>query len=78
MQQGKASVVTDEIDTFTEQGVKLRSGRELEADLIVTATGLNLLLLGGLEVTVDGRRVDFALRDSGGAGPPAATVVTAP
>jgi monooxygenase len=60
MRQGQASVVTDQIDTFTEKGLKLRSGAELEADLIVTATGLNLLLLGGLEATVDGARVDFA------------------
>src|SRR5439155_1606862 len=60
MRQGRASVVTDQIETFTEKGLKLRSGAELEADLIVTATGLNLLLLGGLEATVDGVRVDFA------------------
>jgi len=60
MQAGRASVVTDQIETFTETGLKLRSGTELAADLIVTATGLNLLLLGGLEVTVDGARVDFA------------------
>jgi len=59
MRQGRVSVVTDQIETFTEKGLKLRSGAELEADLIVTATGLNLLLLGGLEVTVDGARVDF-------------------
>jgi monooxygenase len=59
MRQGLASVVTDQIETFTEKGLRLRSGAELEADLIVTATGLNLLLLGGLEVTVDGARVDF-------------------
>jgi cation diffusion facilitator CzcD-associated flavoprotein CzcO len=60
MRQGRASVVTDQIETFTEKGLKLRSGAELEADLIVTATGLNLLLLGGLEVAVDGVRVDFS------------------
>src|SRR5256712_7455876 len=60
MRQGRASVVTDQIETFTEKGLKLRSGAELEADLVVTATGLNLLLLGGLEATVDGVRVDFA------------------
>ena len=46
--------------TFTEKGLTLRSGAELEADVVVTATGLNLLLLGGLEVTVDGTRVEFA------------------
>jgi cation diffusion facilitator CzcD-associated flavoprotein CzcO len=60
MRDGRASVVTDQIETFTERGLKLRSGAELEADLIVTATGLNLLPLGGLEATVDGVRVDFA------------------
>src|SRR5437764_6517962 len=60
MRHGRASVVTDRIEAFTEKGLKLRSGAELEADLIVTATGLNLLLLGGLEASVDGVRVDFA------------------
>jgi monooxygenase len=60
MRQGRASIATDQIETFTEKGLKLRSGAELEADIIVTATGLNLLLLGGLEATVDGARVDFA------------------
>ena len=57
---GRASVVTDHIETFTERGIQLRSGKELEADLIVTATGLNLQLLGGLEVTVDSERIDFS------------------
>ncbi|WP_291848361.1 NAD(P)/FAD-dependent oxidoreductase [Bradyrhizobium sp.] len=56
----RASVVTSEIDTFTRSGIKLRDGSELEADIIVTATGLNLQVLGGLEVVVDGRAVDFA------------------
>jgi cation diffusion facilitator CzcD-associated flavoprotein CzcO len=52
--KGSASVVTDHIDTFTETGIKLRSGAELPADVIVTATGLNLLALGGIELAVDG------------------------
>jgi monooxygenase len=56
--QGKASVVTDEIETFTEQGLKLRSGAEVAADIIVTATGLNLVALGGIALTVDGHVVD--------------------
>ena len=60
LKTGRASVVTDHIDRFTERGIRLRSGGELEADLIVTATGLNLQLLGGLEVTVDGERTDFS------------------
>jgi monooxygenase len=57
---GRASVVTDHIETFTEKGLKLASGAELEADLIVTATGLNLLPLGGMEIAVDGREVELA------------------
>ena len=59
IKSGKAEVVTDRIDTFTEQGILLESGRELSADLIVTATGLNLLLLGGVEFLVDDRAVEF-------------------
>ncbi|HEX2494900.1 MAG TPA: NAD(P)/FAD-dependent oxidoreductase [Steroidobacter sp.] len=55
-----ASIVTDHLETFTEKGLKLRSGKELEADLIVTATGLELLALGGLQASVDGRNVDFS------------------
>jgi monooxygenase len=55
--EGRASVVTDHIDTFTEGGIKLRSGAELQADVVVTATGLNLLALGGIELAVDGREV---------------------
>jgi monooxygenase len=58
IKQGRASVVTSEIDTFTEKGIKLKDGSELEADIIVTATGLNLQVLGGLEISVDGRKVD--------------------
>lgn len=60
LRSGKASVVTDHIETFTEQGLKLRSGAELAADLIVTATGLNLLALGDLQLSVDGRPVELA------------------
>jgi monooxygenase len=51
---GRAEVVTDQIDTFTEHGLLLRSGTELEADLIVTATGFSLQWLGGVEMDVDG------------------------
>jgi monooxygenase len=54
---GQASVVTDHIDTFTENGIKLRSGAEIEADLVVTATGLNLLPLAGVSYDVDGRPI---------------------
>jgi cation diffusion facilitator CzcD-associated flavoprotein CzcO len=59
IRSGKASVVTDQIDTFTEKGLKLRSGAELDADIIVTATGLKLILLGGLTVSVDGVPADL-------------------
>ena len=52
------SVVTDRIECFTEQGIRLASGAELPADLIVTATGLRMKFLGGLELSVDGARVD--------------------
>jgi cation diffusion facilitator CzcD-associated flavoprotein CzcO len=51
-------VVTDEIDTFTPDGIRLRSGEELPADLVVTATGLQMVALGKIELTVDGNRVD--------------------
>ena len=57
---GRASVVTDQIDAFTPGGLRLRSGAELEADIVVTATGLNLLALGGMQIVVDGRDVDIA------------------
>jgi cation diffusion facilitator CzcD-associated flavoprotein CzcO len=57
IRRGTASVVTDRITTFTERGVLLASGRELEADVIVTATGLNVQALAGLALSVDGRPV---------------------
>ncbi|MGO8906154.1 MAG: flavin-containing monooxygenase [Solirubrobacteraceae bacterium] len=56
---GRASVVTDRIETFTEKGLLLASGAELEADVIVTATGLNMLALGGIELSVDGRAIEL-------------------
>jgi len=55
-----ASIVTDEIETFTAKGLRLKSGAELEADLIVTATGLNLEVLGGVGLAVEGKAVDLA------------------
>jgi cation diffusion facilitator CzcD-associated flavoprotein CzcO len=58
IRSGKAEVVTDHIETFTERGLRLRSGTELEADIVVTATGLKLRFLGGIEVVVDGERVE--------------------
>jgi monooxygenase len=57
---GRASVVTDHIETFTEKGITLRSGAQLEADLVVTATGLDLIAFGGMQLSVDGREVDLA------------------
>jgi cation diffusion facilitator CzcD-associated flavoprotein CzcO len=57
IRKGRASVVTDRNERFTERGIRLASGRELEADIIVTATGLNLLALGGLRLSVDGNAV---------------------
>ena len=60
IREGRASVVTDEIETFTEAGIKTRSGEELAADLIVTATGLELQPLGNIAYRVDGEPVDVA------------------
>jgi cation diffusion facilitator CzcD-associated flavoprotein CzcO len=57
---GRASVVTGTIETFTEHGVRLDDGRELPADIIITATGLKLLAFGGVELVVDGRAVDIS------------------
>jgi monooxygenase len=58
IKSGRASVVTDQIETFTERGILLKSGKELEADIIVTATGLTMQAFGGMELTVDKQRVD--------------------
>jgi cation diffusion facilitator CzcD-associated flavoprotein CzcO len=57
---GKASVVTDHIDRFTEKGILLKSGEVLEADIIVTATGFNLSILGDITFEIDGKPLDFA------------------
>ena len=60
LRDGHASVVTDEIDAFTETGIRLRSGTQLDADIIVTATGLNAKLYAGMTLVVDGRPVELA------------------
>lgn len=60
IRSGKAAVVTDHIETFTEQGLRLRSGAEIAADLIVTATGLDLQALGDMQLLVDGQAVQLA------------------
>ncbi len=59
---GSASVVTDHVKEFTEDGLLLESGNELEADIIITATGLELLFLGGINISVDGEAVDPSSR----------------
>ena len=60
LRDGTASIVTDTIETFTETGIRLTSGEELEADIVVSATGLTLLPFGGLELSVDGEKVDVS------------------
>ena len=60
MKSGKASVVTDHIDQFTETGIKLKSGEELTADIIIKATGLNLQFLNGIDVKVDNSQINIS------------------
>jgi len=60
LRSGKARMVTGQIDSFTPEGIRLQSGEQLAADIIVSATGLKLLLLGGMHLRVDGREVDLA------------------
>ncbi|HYC56066.1 MAG TPA: NAD(P)/FAD-dependent oxidoreductase [Candidatus Binatia bacterium] len=60
IKRGTASVVTGHVETFTEKGIRLTDGREVEADIVVTATGLVLEVVGGMQVDVDGERVDFS------------------
>lgn len=60
LKEGSASVITDQIARFTEKGILLKSGKELEADIIVTATGLRLKVLGGLALTVDGSEINLS------------------
>ncbi len=62
LREGKATMVTDTIETFTEQGIRLASGEELEADVVVSATGFNLSVLGDVAFTVDDEPVDFTER----------------
>jgi cation diffusion facilitator CzcD-associated flavoprotein CzcO len=57
---GKASVVTDEIETFTERGIQLKSGEALDADIIVTATGFHLNVMGDIDFAIDGKKLDWA------------------
>ena len=60
LRSGKTQVVTEHIECFTPNGLRLKSGHELEADIIVTATGLNMQLMGGAEFYIDDRPIDFA------------------
>jgi cation diffusion facilitator CzcD-associated flavoprotein CzcO len=60
LRSGKASVVTDQIDRFNTKGIQLRSGQELEADIVVTATGFNMSVMGDIAFAVDDRPVNFA------------------
>lgn len=60
IRERRASIVTDQIETFTETGLLLESGKQLDADIIVTATGLNLKLMAGLQLIVDGEPVDLS------------------
>ena len=60
IKDGKASVVTDHIARFDETGIQLQSGNRIDADIIVTATGLNLVTLGEMSFSVDGQTVDFS------------------
>ncbi len=59
IREGRADIVTDRIDRFTATGIRLASGAELDADIVVTATGLELVPLGGVRLTVDGRGVEL-------------------
>ena len=59
---GQASVVTDQISTFTEDGIRLASGQELKADIVITATGLQLQVLGGTQLTIDRKPCDISQR----------------
>jgi monooxygenase len=58
IREGRASVVTNHVDRFTETGIRLKDGSELAADMIVTATGLNLKVMGGVALTVDGKAIE--------------------
>tara|TARA_R110001632_G_scaffold6324_1_gene25705 strand:+ start:46309 stop:47751 length:1443 start_codon:yes stop_codon:yes gene_type:complete len=60
LKQGKADIVTDHIETFTEKGIKTASGKELEADIVISATGLKLLAFGGAKISIDDNEFDIS------------------
>ena len=62
LRKGQGEIVTDHIDTFTETGIQLKSGQHLDADIIITATGLDLQIMGGMQVVVDGKPADVTQR----------------
>jgi monooxygenase len=59
IREGRAEVVTDHIDQFNNEGIQLKSGKQLDADIVILATGLNLKFAGGVEYSVDGKALDF-------------------
>ena len=60
IRRGDASMVTGEIETFTETGIQMTDGTAVEADVIVSATGLNMLMMDGVPFTIDGKPLDFS------------------
>ena len=60
LKSGKASIITDHIDTFTKQGIQTTSGKEIEADIIISATGLKLLAFGGAKISIDNTNFDIS------------------
>jgi cation diffusion facilitator CzcD-associated flavoprotein CzcO len=60
IQSGKVSVETDEIDRFTAEGLLLKSGKQIQADIVITATGFNLCVMGDVEFAIDDKPLDFA------------------
>lgn len=60
LKEGKANIVTDHIETFTQSGIKTKSGKELQADIVITATGLKLLAFGGARISIDNKDFDIS------------------
>ncbi|MDR0068539.1 NAD(P)/FAD-dependent oxidoreductase, partial [Acinetobacter sp. 11520] len=58
LREGKASVETDQIEKFTEKGILLKSGKHLDADIVVSATGLQVQIMGGVQATLDGKPIN--------------------
>ena len=60
LRNGSASIITDQIEEFTREGIKVKSGEHIDADIVITATGLKMLPFGGIEMRVDGKGIDFS------------------